>query len=832
MGMDERAALDALYSYGILDTPPEQEFDELTALAARLFSAPVAMLGFFDERREWVKSAVGWNGKFLPRELSLAVMLGSGSDAAAVTDLASDPRFREHPLVSKPPHIRFYAGAPLHDTSGNAIGALSILDQKARPVGDLAVLRALAHQAMRLVELRRARTAAEEAESLRASLEESESRFRELFEHAEDLIVSVAPDGRLLHVNQAWLSATGYGSDEVRNQPISRFVAEDSRQAFQSGFSRIMESGESEFIETVFVTSGGSRITVEGGLKPQVIDGRSALARVIFRDITQRKRFEEELARARDAALEAARLKAQFLTNVTHEFRTPMNGILGMVDLLLATPLTAEQRDYALHARTAAEQLLSIVNNILHVSAVEAGSLAPTDSDFDLYRTVQRIVEVMKVATLGKDLQLDFKWDDQLPPVFHGQQSRIRQVLSNLLDNAMKFTEKGSVRVAVSLEKETPTHRIVRFEVTDTGIGISEENRLLLFERFSQIDAGMTRKYSGVGLGLSTARQLVELMGGQMDVISQPGKGSTFWFSLPFARQSAQTLPLASSDLEFKGKRVLLADQSPTSRQILRHYMETSWGMVVEEALSGAEAMAKLRSGAGRQEPYRVILYDAMADIDGIAFAREVKSDPMLVGTGLIFMSAVGDKTDVVAMRDAGIAAHLLKPAGQTELFDALTVSMARDAIRFDRPVEAPRVGQIPPAVPAQAKEGARLLLVEDNYLNLKLTTSQLAKMGYKVDSAANGKQALDALESADYDVLLMDCQMPIMDGYEATMEIRRREAAEGRHRYIIAMTANALTGDREKCLAAGMDDYLSKPTKADELSNALARYFQQRPQA
>lgn len=830
--MDERAALDALYSYGILDTPPEQEFDDLTALAARLFSAPVAMLGFFDERREWVKSAVGWNGKFLPRELSLAVMLGSGSDAAAVTDLASDPRFREHPLVSKPPHIRFYAGAPLRDASGNAIGALSILDQKARPVGDLAVLRSLALQAMRLVELRRARAAAEEAESLRARLEESESRFRELFEHAEDLIVSVAPDGRLLHVNQAWLSATGYGSDEVRNQPISRFVAEDSRQAFQSGFSRIMESGESEFIETVFVTSGGSRITVEGGLKPQVIDGRSALARVIFRDITQRKRFEEELARARDAALEAARLKAQFLTNVTHEFRTPMNGILGMIDLLLATPLTAEQRDYALHARTAAEQLLSIVNNILHVSALEAGSLAPTDSDFDLYRAVQRIVEVMKVATLGKDLQLDFKWDDQLPPVFHGQQSRIRQVLSNLLDNAMKFTEKGSVRVAVSLEKETQTHRIVRFEVTDTGIGISEENRLLLFERFSQIDAGMTRKYAGVGLGLSTARQLVELMGGQMDVTSQPGKGSTFWFSLPFARQSAQTLPLALSDLEFKGKRVLLADQSPTSRQILRHYMETSWGMVVEEALSGAEAMTKLRSAAGRQEPYRVVLYDAMADIDGIEFAREVKSDPMLVGTGLILMSTVGDKTDVTAMRDAGIAAHLLKPAGQTELFDALTASMARDAIRFDRPAEPPRVGQIPPAVPAQAKEAARLLLVEDNYLNLKLTTSQLAKLGYKVDSAANGKQALDALESADYDVLLMDCQMPIMDGYEATMEIRRREATDGRHRYIIAMTANALAGDREKCLAAGMDDYLSKPTKADELSNALARYFQQRPQA
>jgi PAS domain S-box-containing protein len=824
--MNDRAALEALHSYGILDTPQEAEFDELTALAARLFNAPVVILGLFDDRREWVKSAVGWTGKFLPRELSLAIHVVTGRDPRGMSDLASDARFREHPLVAKPPQLRFMASAPLVDPNGLVIGALTVLDQKPRPVPDLVPLRMLARQAMSLIELRRARVVAAEAESLRLSLEESESRFRELFEHAEDLIVSVAPDGRLLHVNQAWLSSMGYASEEVRNQPISRFVAPDARDEFQKDFNRIMSSGQSEFIETVFVTSTGASVTAEGGLKPQLIDGRSALARVIFRDITQRKRFEEELSNARDAALEAARLKSQFLTNVTHEFRTPMNGILGMIDLLLGTPLSVEQREYAHYARSASEQLLGIVNNILSVSTMEAGSLSTADADFDLYRTVERIVEVMKVAALGKDINVTLSWDDRLPAVFRGQQARIRQTFTNLLDNALKFTEQGSVAIRVALDKETPTHRIVRFEIKDTGIGIAEEDRLLLFERFSQVDAGSTRKYSGVGLGLSTARQLVELMGGQIDVVSAPGKGSTFWFSIPFNKQAAQAM--ASADVDFKGRRVLLVDQSATSRQILRHYLESSWGMVVEEASTGNDAINRLRKAAGEKKPFRVLIYDRMSDVDPLTFARTVKREPGVATVGLILMSVVGDRSDPAEMREAGISAHLLKPAGQTELFEALTTAMAKDAIRFDKPAEAPRVGQIPPAVPSKAKNDARVLLVEDNYLNLKLTMSQLAKLGYHVDSAGNGKEALEALQKNDYDILLMDCQMPVMDGYQATMEIRRQENGS-RHRYIIAMTANALAGDREKCLAAGMDDYLSKPTKGDDLANALAKYFQQR---
>jgi PAS domain S-box-containing protein len=660
----------------------------------------------------------------------------------------------------------------------------------------------------------------------RELLQESEQRFRDFFEQTEDWIMSLAPDGRLMHANEAVMESLGFTREELTRTPIIRVVDAEARDGFRRTFAEVFSTSTAQRIETVFVTAGGRRITVDGSLRPRLVDGVPVMARVIFRDVTDRKQFEADLGSARDAALEAARLKTQFLTNVSHEIRTPMNGIVGMIDLLLGSPLSAEQQDFAHQARISAEQLLAIVNNILYVSNLEAGKLTAAQVDFDLLRTLQRVVEVMKVAALGKDVEIALVFDDQLPPIFRGSQSKIRQVVTNLLENAVKFTEEGSVTLRVELQTETESHRVVRFEVRDSGIGIAAEDRLLLFERFSQVEATSTRRFQGVGLGLATARQLVETMGGIMDVDSTPGIGSTFWFTIPFPSQLGMRRPIASSDLALEGKRVLVADQIPTSRQVIRHYLETIWGMRVEVAATAAQLLERLRAEAPSGDPFRVALFDDLPDLDAVSLAGAVHGDPAIAGTSLVYLSPdMATAANEETLRAAGIHAYAAKPVGQGELFDALTLALAHDAIPLARPA-VNAMSAVPRELTAERRRSIRVLLAEDNFLNRKLTMSQLEKLGYTADSVGNGKEALEALAAGRYDVILMDCQMPIVDGYQATMELRRLERAGGRRHRIIAMTANALEGDREKCLAAGMDDYLAKPTKQEELDAALGRQF------
>ena len=781
-------------------------FEAVVADAARVFGVPVAFIGFHGPEGERIESVRGWNVSLLPPESSFASHV---ADILVVPDTLKDARFAAHPLVVGSPNVRFYAGAPVFDGDGTPAGALSVVDRKPRDVSgaQVDVLRMLARHVSRELTLRR-------------DVHDANERFREFFEQTDDLVMSIAADGTLLHANETALALLGIS----RGTPLIRVIDTDRREAFREAFFDLFNSGEPQRIETTFVTAGGARIVVEGSLRAKLLDGEPYLARVLFRDITDRKQFESELGNAREAALEAARLKTQFLTNVSHEIRTPMNGIVGMIDLLLATPMNAEQQEFAHQARGSAEQLLSIVNNILYVSNLEAGGLTASLVDFDLFRTLQRIVEVMKIATLGKDLDLRLVFDQQLPPIFRGSQSKIRQVITNLMENAVKFTEQGTVTVSVALQTETETHRVVRFEVRDTGIGIDEEHRLLLFEKFSQVEGSSNRRYQGVGLGLATARQLVETMGGLMDVDSRPGHGSTFWFSVPFPKHAGGRRPIASSDLDFRGKRVLLVDHVPTSRKIVRHYLETTWEMRVEPAANGEEALELLRRAAPSGDPFRVVVYDAMSDLDPLAFATAVRREPAISGTSLLYLVAPGAELNEGAMRDAGINAVAVKPVGQGDLFDAMTVALAHDALPLARPAEQPFDRRTAPRIVSlDARRSIRVLLAEDNFLNMKLTMSQLQKLGYVADSVSNGREALEALGKREYHVVLMDCQMPIVDGYQATMDIRRR----GFPVRIIAMTANALEGDREKCLAAGMDDYLAKPTRHEELEAALARYFE-----
>ena len=797
------------------------ELQALTAEAAHVCNAPVALLGFVDGDSEKVRASVGWKLEALPLSSSFAARFSEARDVTLVADAPSSTAFAQHPFVAGAPNVRFIAGIPLTDGSGGFIGALSVLDRTPRQLQPIQVqmLRMLGRQVVHVLER-------EEVARIRESLDESEARFRDLFEQTDDLIMSIGAGGRVLHANQATLNALGATNEELSRIDIVRIVDSEERESFRRALHRVFEKGEPQRVETVFIGGGNRRITVEGALRPRIIDGRAVMARVVFRDVSDRKHFEADLANARDAALEAARLKAQFLTNVSHEIRTPMNGIIGMIDLLLGSRLNEEQADFAHQCMANAEQLLSIVNNVLYVSNVESGGLATSNADFDLYRLLERVVEVMKVGALGKDVDIRYSYDSALPTVVYGNQGRIRQIVTNLMENAVKFTMQGSVSLRVTKQTATETHDVLRFEVRDTGIGIAEEDRLLLFERFSQVEGSSTRRFQGIGLGLAAARQLVDMMGGIIDAESSPGIGSTFWFSIPFARHEDDRKPIVSSDLDFKGKRVLLVDQTPTSRRVLRHYLADRWEMRVETTETAADALTLLKLGARSPEAFDVAIYDAMPDLDPLNFTRRVRSDPSLSSLRLVHL--VAGTVMERELREAGVNAIVTKPPGPGELFDALTIAMAREALTHARSAlaQTSRGNVTQPVVSLAMRQTVRVLLAEDNFLNRKLTMSQLEKLGYRVDAVANGKEAVEAVAHERYDVILMDCQMPIVDGYEATLEIRKLERNGAPKHRIIAMTANALEGDREKCLASGMDDYLSKPTKAEDLESALARYF------
>ena len=662
----------------------------------------------------------------------------------------------------------------------------------------------------------------------REQLREAEDRFRDLFENADDLIMSISAEGRLLHVNNAWLAALEYFDRENAPKNIFDVIHPDLLENFKYVFDTVLSSGQPEIVETDFVSAEGRRMTVEGTLVPKILDERAVMVRVIFRDITLRKQIEVELGQARDAALESARLKSQFLTNVSHEIRTPMNGIIGMLDLLLDSTLNAEQREYADTARSSAEALLALINNILQMSKLEAGRLSVESTDFNLQETVERIIDVQKIAALGKDIDIVVTFDKSLPAVVRGDIGKFRQVLTNLTNNAVKFTDEGKITVTVKRDQETDTHLLVRVGVTDTGIGISEVEMPRLFQSFSQMDGSTTRQHGGVGVGLSTAKQLTELMGGVIGVESKAGKGATFWFTIPFEKRAVAKAIFETSRVALPGAKALVLDLNETSRRVLLHYLN-EWKMLPTVAPGPLEALSALRSAATAGDPFRIAIFELkMPRTDGLELARSIRLDPIIGSTAMVGLVNAGERVDDSRVRAEGISAYVYKPVDQIELRDTIVAAMARTspaAARVQPAVAPPKTAaSAQPAKPSRAPADLRILVAEDNHLNQKLILSQLRKLGYNADAVFNGSEVIEAVGKQSYDVIIMDCQMPSIDGYEATKEIRRREGTQRQIR-IIALTAHALEGDREKCLAAGMDDYLSKPTKQEDLAAALARW-------
>jgi signal transduction histidine kinase/DNA-binding response OmpR family regulator len=579
----------------------------------------------------------------------------------------------------------------------------------------------------------------------------------------------------------------------------------------------------------------GTSFPAEFSANPLIENDIISGAVVTFSDITEKKKLLEQLTTAKEKAEAASVAKSTFLATMSHEIRTPMNGVIGMTGMLLETQLTADQIEFAEIIRRSGENLLTIINEILDFSKIEAGKLDLEILEFDLRVALEDTAEMLALRADDAGLELICRIDPAVPSHLKGDPGRLRQIIINLVGNAVKFTSKGEVVINASLLSDQDGFAAILFEIRDTGIGIPESRLAAIFDPFTQADGSTTRKFGGTGLGLSICKQLTELMGGTFGVDSTEGSGSTFWFSISFEKQAAKSIGVPKSaklseHADLTKARILVVDDNATNRKLMATLLK-HWGCRFEVAANGAEGLAILLEAVQSGDPFRIALLDqAMPDMDGMELGRLIKAEPLLKSTLMIMVTSLARRGDVAVLDQIGFAGYLPKPVRQAQLYGCMELVLIRDVDPHYEATQQPHSIITRHTVAESGHQGIRILLAEDNAINQRVAQHMLRTLGYKTDVVADGLEALRALELIDYDLVLMDCQMPEMNGFEATVAIRDAGSNVLNHRVpIIAMTANASQEDRNKCIEIGMDDYLSKPVHKEDLAEIIAKWFSNR---
>ncbi len=715
-----------------------------------------------------------------------------------------------------------------------------------------------------------------ERTEVEAALRENEARTSLIIDTALDAVMTMDHMGRIIEWNAQAEQVFGWSAHEVIGRDVADTIFPLSyRLSYRDYVQRLLEPRDvplsNRLVEMIGLGRDGREFPVEIAMTPLAVEG-AVIFSAFIRDITSRKEAEqaqknyarqlEHINQQLDAALREAKAateaKSSFLATMSHEIRTPMNGVIGMTGLLLETALTEEQREYAETVHSCGDHLLTIINDILDFSKIEAGKLDLEVIEFDLRLAIDESLDLVAERASSKGLNLACLFHADVPRNLLGDPGRLRQVVMNLTANAIKFTERGDVVVEVTVEAQSKDDAMIRVAVTDTGIGIADQARERLFRSFSQADGSTTRRYGGTGLGLAICKRLVEMMGGTIGVASQVGEGSCFWFTMSLRKQADGSRSADAAAAVLAGLRILIVDEKAINRRILE-LMTKKWGMQPTLIHSGSEALDVL-SGRRGQLRFDLVLLDVdMSPTDGIELARAIKGRPEGGDTKLVLLTSFGRRGDAKTAKEAGLAAYLTKPIRERQLHDCLVAVLTQGPLRSGLSATS----DVPPLITrhslaeTKAKVDLRILLAEDNIINQKVAVRLFQRLGYRIDVVANGREAVEAVSRIHYDVLFMDCQMPDMDGFEATSLIREREAAgtisgcdfevsgprpehaglqpdarcperaTPRRVLIIAMTANAMQGDRERCLAAGMDNYLSKPISVDALAGVLGQVNQ-----
>ncbi len=723
---------------------------------------------------------------FFPRELAAPYI----ADEVRIIESGEAMINHEEPVVDKDGSQRWLLTTkiPLRDLHGNITGIVGINRD--------------------ITEKKRA-----DAELLR-----EKQYFESLIRNSPVAIVVLDNDENIVSINPAFEQLFGYSSAEVLGANLDSLITgQETRQEAARYSQEVMTRSVHAIGKRQ--RKDGSLVDVEIFGVPVMIDGQKTGAFAMYHDIS-------EIVRARQEAEEASRTKSEFLANMSHEIRTPMNGVMGMLELALDTQLSAEQTDYLQTSLHSAEALLSLLNDILDFSKIEAGRLDLEAISFSLRNAIEDVAYTLAKRAQDKGLEMACLVDPDLSSSLRGDPGRLRQILVNLVGNAIKFTHQGEIIIRAEPHENQDADGFVtiHFSVQDTGIGIPYERQAAVFDRFTQADGSTTRTYGGTGLGLTISKQLVEIMGGKIGLTSKPGIGTTFWFDIKFEKEPPEkrgkTAPLTLGPVNLTQARILVVDDNQTNRMVLSKNVE-ALGSRVDAVASGAKGLESLRNAHRAGDPYHIVLLDMqMPGMDGEQTARAIKSDPSVKDVKILVLTSMGQRGDAMRLEALGCSGYLLKPVKQQMLFDAVVTVLGRKEDSAPSLVTRHMLSE-------KRKQGLRLLLAEDNPINQKLALVLLQKAGYSIDAVETGVQAFEKAKSSHYSAVLMDVQMPEMDGLEATRQIRAWEQTNGRHIPIIAMTAHAMPRDRERCLESGMDDYITKPLEPRVLLNVLDRWTQ-----